>query len=181
MVELELQEQQIAELEFRGMQEASLRDKEMAQLKVHHAQEIARWEKRVDDLEARLHQKTEKVEEREHFVRILEAQLAEQEWLKRLGEFLPHAERVAQFMSKLPSLAGSGGHGKEVVAPIWALRFVPGAAPFAGQAGSCSMEDKSWYFPLLELFEQLSTEQVTPIELTEARPLDVYAHWEERQ
>merc|ERR1711920_1041574 len=51
-----------------------------------------------------------------------------------------------------------------------------GGAPLPGEDNRESDQNKRWLFSLFELFEQLSTEQVTPMELTETKPLDVYVH-----
>lgn len=192
--ELKLQERHIAEIEFRGAHEVANRDKTITQMEDRHALEVNCLQRRVDELEDRLRRE---VEERDQRIRELETQRSQQDWLARVGEFLPHAVPITQFLAQLPSLAGPAGHGVEVIAPIWALRCARASGnepekPKGRQGGFrtgsiCSgagvvMEevsegkDRRWLLSLFELFEQLSTGRVTPMELTNKTPLDVYVH-----
>eukprot|EP00747_Dinoflagellata_sp_TGD_P092287 gnl/TRDRNA2_/TRDRNA2_165361_c0_seq1.p1 gnl/TRDRNA2_/TRDRNA2_165361_c0~~gnl/TRDRNA2_/TRDRNA2_165361_c0_seq1.p1 ORF type:complete len:919 (+),score=167.55 gnl/TRDRNA2_/TRDRNA2_165361_c0_seq1:50-2806(+) len=188
--ELELQERQIAELEYRGQHEVASRDKTIAELETRHAAEVKRLEQRIEELEMRLHRE---VSMRDHRIEQLEEQTQEQEWFCRVSEFLPHAGRVTQFLAGLPALAGPNGHGQEIWAPIWALRYVSvdgsrsrAGSPTKDRSGSANpsqrsragspTKDKRWVVSVFELFEQLSTGRMTPMELTDKKPLDVYVH-----
>lgn len=167
--ELELQERQIAELEFRGAHEINSRDKTISQLEERHSMEVRRLQQRVEELEDQLRQE---VSVRDRQIEEMQEQLEEQSWTCRVNEFLPHAGAVTQFLETLPAMAGPESHGKEVLAPIWALR----CARKAGGAGDKDGQDKRWLLSVFELFEQLSTGSVTAEDITDARPLDVYVH-----
>lgn len=185
--ELELQERHIAELEFRGAHEVGIRERTIAELKTQHSQEVSRLHSHIDELEERLRRE---IEEREERISYLESQVSEQGWLSRVSEFLPQAGRVTEFLDALPSMAGPSAYGAELMAPVWALRCVRGVGPCAGSGNlarggaptppsgddSPSGRDKRGMLSLMELFEQLSTGKVTPTELTDSRPLDVYVH-----
>jgi len=181
--ELELQERHIAEIEFRGAHEVAARDKAITELEERHAMEVSSLQRRVDELEEKLRRE---VGERDRRIAQLEESAVEQSWLMRVGEFMPHASKVTRFLDTLPSLADPCHHGTEIVAPVWALRCVhrgplKNALRKGGQlAGEVEQfqdgKDKRSLLSLFELFEQLSTGRVTPMELTEKKPLDVYVH-----
>lgn len=131
--------------------------------------ETRRLQQRVEELEDQLRQE---VSDRDRQIKELREQLEDHGWTARVNEFLPHAGVVTQFLETLPALVGAAGHGKEVVAPVWALR----CAKRAGGTGDKEAQDKRWLLSVFELFEQLSTGRVTAEDITDTRPLDVYVH-----
>lgn len=194
--ELELQEKHIQELEFRGHHELTSREKTISELRAHHAQEVAKLRQRVDELEETLRRE---IHCRDEQIARLEEQVLEQGWASKVTDFLPHAGHVSRFLDTLPDLAGPSSYGSEIVAPVWALRCMRGSGPCAlggvSSAGSASGtvsslpggggedsspfgrgKDRRSLLALFELFEQLSSGTVTPMQLTEGRPLDVYVH-----
>eukprot|EP00434_Breviolum_minutum_P013890 symbB.v1.2.012249.t1/scaffold842.1/size158541/4 len=120
--ELELQERQIAELEFREQHEVSSRDRTIADLKEKHDKETAELRARVYALEDRL---KKDVDTRDAQIAQLKHQLEEKEWVAGVGSVIPHAGEISKFLAKLPELAGTENYGKQITAPIWALRSQP--------------------------------------------------------
>lgn len=189
--ELELQERHIQELEHSGRSEVNSLQAAIHQMREAHAEEVAALKERIADLE-------DEVADREARIDRYEADLEEQGRFCRVGEFLPAASAVTRFLDTLPALASPAAHGTEIIAPVWALRCVRampstglgnnnprGGAPNAriDEGGSPSQgvalgagKDKRELLELFELFEQLSTGKVTPMELTETKPLDIYIH-----
>lgn len=131
--------------------------------------ETRRLQQRVEELEDQLRQE---VGDRDRQIEELRERVEEQSWTGRVNEFLPNAGVVTQFLETLPALAGASGHGKEVVAPIWALR----CARRTGGANDKDVQDKRWLLSVFELFEQLASGRVTVEEITDTQPLDVYVH-----
>lgn len=177
--EMQLQQEYISELECEGDYIMSLRDKEFDNLKKEHAREIVRLQQRVGELEYCLQVYTKEAEEREHIIQDLQTQAAAQNWLKRVEEVLPHTTSVARFVDNLPAINGPSFHDKDIEAPVWALRCLLDAGQFSG-AGGEPAEEKWWYFPLLDLFDQLVAGSVTPMELTESKPIDVFVHKDDK-
>jgi len=74
----------------------------------------------------------------------------------------------------------------EIQAPVWALRCLGGTSgerrgrppgrSTTSRDDTGETKDKRWLISLFELFEQLSSGQVTPLELTDRKPLSVYVH-----
>jgi len=160
----------------------------MIQMREAHAEEAAGLRRKYQDLQEQMQRE---ITERDERIRGFEVILEEQATTARVSEFLPHASRVMRFLDTLPPLAGPSGYGVEVVAPVWALRCVRSTAsagsgnPARGGAPNVRSDDNSptgagkdtrELLELFELFEQLSNGRVTPMELTESKPLDVYVH-----
>lgn len=197
--ELELQERHIAEIEFRGAHEVAARDKALVEAEERHSAEVKALQRRVDELEERLQKE---VGRRDHHIAALEHKLVDQGYLSRVGEFIPHASQVTQFLDTLPALAGPDSYGTEIVAPVWALRCMRGCGPeptargnaamaqtnakrgsmcsaiaWGGEDGSATEgKERRWLMTLFDMFEQLSSGVVTSLELTDKTPLDVYVH-----
>lgn len=200
--ELEIQERQIAELEHRGRHEVANRDKAISEREAQHMHEVLGMQKRIEELESVLRHE---VGERDRKIAELEATLRDRSWLTRVVEFIPPAAQVGQFVESLPSLAGPTNFGTEVTVPVWALRCASGlgaepagrrcgrtpsghgggggGGPQMAHSSSMTLEevcpdgkDRREFISLFELFEQLSLGNVTPLELTDKKPLDVYIH-----
>jgi len=185
--ELELQEVHIQEIETHSRNEVNALQAVIGQMREKHQEEVSILQRRNYDLEEELKRSTE---ERDEHIRRLEARIREQEMFERAGEFLPHAGKVMSFLDTLPQLAAQSSQGTEIYAPVWALRCVRGHGPTGcgpgpgkGGAPNCSFledsspsKDKRELLDLFDLFEQLSTGRVTPLDLTETKPLDVYVH-----
>lgn len=192
--ELELQEKQIADLQFRGTHEVLQREKMIADMSRQHTEHVSRLYARIRELEEKL---VTEVEVRDRRISELEAEVQRQALFARVGEFLPHGGAVVQFLDTLPSLAGPSAHGLEIMAPVWALRTLKGSGPLsgAGQARGAHMaaqgpsedtsaaspagREKRWLLSLFETFELLAAGAVTAQEMTESRPLDCYVHQSE--
>jgi len=91
-------------------------DKALDEIHERHSLEVACLQRRVEELEDRLRRETE---ERDRRIKELEERSVEQGWISRVGEFLPHAGRVTQFLHMLPSYSGPENHGLEIMAPVW--------------------------------------------------------------
>jgi len=175
--ELELQERQIAELEFREQHEVSSRDRTIADLKEKHDKETAELRARVYALEDRL---KKDVDTRDAQIAQLKHQLEEQEWVAGVGSVIPHAGEISKFLAKLPELAGAENYGKQITAPIWALRSMrvvqSKSLDVASSENSVEAKEKRSMLSLFDLFERVSSGSATPLDLTEASPLDVFVH-----
>lgn len=181
--ELELQERQIAELEFRGQHEVAARERTISSMRVSHAQETAKLRLRIDELEEKIRHEVARRDER---IERLEAEVKEQDWVSRFADVIPHSGEIARFLHTLPDLAGPQHFGTQIRAPMWALRCLRHApverSPSTTRSAtpwvdaSPAGKDKRALLALFELFEQLSSGVVTPLELTEATPLDVFIH-----
>lgn len=173
--ELELQERHIAELEFREQHEVSTRDRTIADLKGKYEKETAELRARVYALEDRL--KLE-VEKRDAEIAQLIHQMEEQEWIAGVGSVIPHAGEISKFIAKLPELAGAEHYGKQITAPIWALRSmrIQETVDTASTENSMEAKEKRSMLSLFDLFERVSSGSTSPWELTEASPLDVFVH-----
>ncbi|CAK8990633.1 unnamed protein product [Durusdinium trenchii] len=172
--ELEVQERQIAELEFREQHEVSTRDRIIAELREKHQKESTELRARIFELEDQL--KLE-VEKRDLEIQQLKHKLEEQEWIAGVAGVIPHSGEISKFLDTLPDLAGAEHYGKQILAPIWALRCLRVTQPsLAASENSVEAKDKRSMLALFELFQRLSSGSVTPLELTEASPLDVFVH-----
>jgi len=192
--ELELQERHIAEIEFRGAHEVSRRDRTIVELEDRHTAEVTALQQRITELEE---EKDREINARDVHIASLEEKSMEQVFFSRVPEFIPNASHVTRFLDTLPAMASPSSYGTEIIAPVWALRCMraTGPAPGArghgagrrgssptmhawhGEDGSATEgKERRWLMSLFELFEQLSSGQVTPMELTDKKPLDVYVH-----
>merc|ERR1719445_1627965 len=86
-----------------------------------HSLEVAALKQQIAEMEERYRHD---VSQRDHQLHCCHSELQEQGRVFRVGEFLPHASKVTQFLETLPSLDGPNYFGTAIVAPVWALRCV---------------------------------------------------------